>query len=367
MGKDKATLPAPTHVDLLTHMVYQAELSGAAEVIISRMPAATPRHLHHHQIIADEQLDVGPLGGLSACLKVCQHSHALVLPVDMPALPPHFLTSLVHAAQQYPEQAVHLGEAVCSKRRELKFDDYMNIAHMLREAGKQVCLSTMTLLEAPSELRELRRYCDNGDFLVEANDVNAMSMLNENSLPFIAGSAISVYNHHTLRRLINLGMQRWVLPVELSGEWVGQLLAQNLVQEVRNCFETELFAFGHMPLAWSARCFTARSEHRQKDQCELCCIKYPDGRTVDSQDGQRVFVLNGVQTQSGDRYNLINQLPSMHDKVDVVRLSPQAEGTFEWLRKFQNNIHGQAPQTLGKHECNGYWLKLAGMVQQLEA
>lgn len=262
---------------------------------------------------------------------------------------------------------VYLGEAVCSKRRELKFDDYMDIAHMLREAGKQVCLSTMTLLEAPSELRELRRYCDNGDFLVEANDVGAMSMLNENSLPFIAGSAISVYNHHTLRRLINLGMQRWVLPVELSGEWVGQLLTQNLVQEVRNCFETELFAFGHMPLAWSARCFTARSEHRQKDQCELCCIKYPNGRVVDSQDGQRVFVLNGVQTQSGDRYNLINQLPSMHDKVDVVRLSPQTEGTFEWLEKFKNNIHGEAPQPLGKHDCNGYWLKLAGMVKQLEA
>ncbi|RUO42745.1 U32 family peptidase [Aliidiomarina taiwanensis] len=262
---------------------------------------------------------------------------------------------------------VYLGEAVCSKRRELKFDDYMNIAHMLREAGKQVCLSTMTLLEAPSELRELRRYCDNGDFLVEANDVGAMSMLNENSLPFIAGSAISVYNHHTLRRLINLGMQRWVLPVELSGEWVGQLLAQNLVQEVRSCFETELFAFGHMPLAWSARCFTARSEHRHKDQCELCCIKYPNGRIVDSQDGQRVFVLNGVQTQSGDRYNLINQLPSMHDKVDVVRLSPQAEGTFEWLEKFRNNIHGEAPQPLEKNDCNGYWLKLAGMVQQVEA
>ncbi|HLV48269.1 MAG TPA: U32 family peptidase [Aliidiomarina sp.] len=260
---------------------------------------------------------------------------------------------------------VYLGEAVCSKRRELKFDDYMEIAHMLREAGKQVCLSTMTLLEAPSELRELRRYCDNGDFLVEANDVGAIGVLNENKLPFIAGAAISIYNHHSLRRMVNLGMKRWVMPVELSGDWLADLLAKDIIKDVRSCFETELFSFGHMPLAWSARCFTARSEQRHKDQCELCCIKYPDGRVVDSQDGQRVFVLNGVQTQSGDRYNLINQLPSMRDTVDVVRLSPQSEGTFDWLEKFRDNVTGEAPQTLDKNDCNGYWLKLAGMVQHV--
>ncbi|MCO4322399.1 U32 family peptidase [Aliidiomarina quisquiliarum] len=276
------------------------------------------------------------------------------------------MQSFYQQAAESNVDIVYLGEAVCSKRRELKFDDYMDIAHMLREAGKQVCLSTMTLLEAPSELRELRRYCDNGEFLVEANDVGAIGILNDNKLPFVAGAAISIYNHHSLRRMVNLGMQRWVMPVELSGDWLGGLLNESIIQDVRDCFETELFSFGHMPLAWSARCFTARSEQRHKDQCELCCIKYPDGRVVDSQDGQRVFVLNGVQTQSGDRYNLINQLPSMRGTVDVVRLSPQSQGTFEWLHKFQQNITGAAPQPLEANDCNGYWLKLAGMVQHLD-
>ena len=272
--------------------------------------------------------------------------------------------------QQFYQQAassavdiVYLGEAVCSKRRELKFDDYMELAHMLREAGKQVCLSTMTLLEAPSELRELKRYCDNGDFLIEANDVGAIGILNDNKLPFIAGAAISIYNQHTLRRMIDLGMQRWVMPVELSSDWLTNLLSSDIIQPVRNTFETELFAWGHLPLAWSARCFTARSEQRQKDQCELCCIKYPDGREVDSQDGQRVFVLNGIQTLSGARYNLINQLPTMGNNVDIVRLSPQSEGTFDWLDKFRGNMTGEAPQPLTSNDCNGYWLQLAGMVQ----
>ncbi|CAM5224968.1 U32 family peptidase [Alishewanella longhuensis] len=258
---------------------------------------------------------------------------------------------------------VYLGETVCSKRRELKFDDYMALAQLLREAGKQVCLSSMTLYEAPSELRELRKYIDNGEFLIEANDVGAISMLQEKSLPFIAGAAINCYNQHTLRRLIGMGLTRWVLPVELSGQWLSEVLRQAVVADIRHCFETEVFSFGHLPLAWSGRCFTARSENRSKDQCELCCINYPEGRTVSSQDGSQVFVLNGIQTQSGSRYNLVNQLPTMQGIVNIVRLSPQAEGTFDWLARFKANLNGTAPQPLPATDSNGYWLNLAGMLK----
>ena len=270
--------------------------------------------------------------------------------------------------QQFYQQAadsavdiVYLGETVCSKRRELKFNDYMALAHMLREAGKQVCLSSMTLLEAPSELRELSKYVDNAEFVLEANDTSAISGLQQKSLPFIAGAAINCYNQHTLRRLVAMGMTRWVMPVELSQQWLASILGQNESSAIRDKFETEVFAFGHMPLAWSGRCFTARSENRSKDQCELCCIHAPQGRDVASQDGTQVFVLNGIQTQSGYRYNLVNQLPSMQGLVDIVRLSPQPEGTFDWLSKFKANITGQAPQTLSKTDSNGYWLQLAGM------
>ncbi|HAW94261.1 MULTISPECIES: U32 family peptidase [unclassified Arsukibacterium] len=256
---------------------------------------------------------------------------------------------------------VYLGETVCSKRRELKYADYFALGQMLREAGKQVCLSSMTLYEAPNELRELRKYVDNGEFLVEANDVGAISMLQEQCLPFVAGAAINCYNQHTLRRLISMGMTRWVMPVELSGQWLSDVLSQSLVTDIRDCFTTEVFSFGHLPLAWSGRCFTARSENRSKDQCELCCINYPQGREVKSQDGTQVFVLNGIQTQSGYRYNLINQLPAMQNLADIVRLSPQQTGTFDWLAKFKANLDGSAPQQLNATDSNGFWLQLAGM------
>ncbi|XOV79863.1 MAG: U32 family peptidase [Aestuariibacter sp.] len=256
---------------------------------------------------------------------------------------------------------VYLGETVCSKRREFKLEDYLVQAHTLREAGKQVCLSSMTLLEAPSEIRELRKYVDNGEFLVEANDVGAIAMLQQSGLSFVTGSGINCYNQHTLKHLFDMGMIRWVVPVELSRDWVHDLLNTSMVNSFRGDFTTEVFGFGHLPLAWSGRCFTARSENRSKDQCELCCIKYPQGRTVSSQDGTQVFTLNGIQTQSGYRYNLLNQLPAMTDLIDIVRISPQPEDTFEWLRAFKANINGTAPQRLEANESNGYWLHIAGM------
>lgn len=258
---------------------------------------------------------------------------------------------------------VYLGETVCSKRRELGLEDYLQIAHELRESGKQVCLSTMTLLEAPAELAQMTKYCDNGEFEVEANDVGAIPYLREHGVNFTVGSAINIYNHEALRRFVDMGMNHWVTPYELSQQWLTDILKQPRISSVRSLFQTEVFAFGHMPLAWSGRCFTARSENRPKDQCELCCIKYPQGRTVKSQDGKQVFVLNGIQTQSGSRYNLINQLPTMKGLVDRIRISPQPEGTLQWVDRFKANMSGDNPIALTQGESNGYWLQLAGMVK----
>ena len=71
-----------------------------------------------------------------------------------------------------PVDVVYLGETVCSKRRLFRFDDWMQTAEELAEAGKEVILSTMALLESESELKTLRRICNNGRFSVEANDLS---------------------------------------------------------------------------------------------------------------------------------------------------------------------------------------------------
>ncbi|MBS5772303.1 MAG: U32 family peptidase [Enterobacter cloacae] len=258
---------------------------------------------------------------------------------------------------------VYLGEAVCSKRRATKVGDWLAMAKALADSGKQVVISTLALVQASSELNELKRYVDNGEFLLEASDLGVVNLCAERKLPFVAGHALNCYNAVTLRLLLKQGMVRWCMPVELSRDWLVNLLEQCETLGIRQQFEVEVLSYGHLPLAYSARCFTARSENRPKDECETCCIKYPTGRSMRSQEDQQVFVLNGIQTMSGYVYNLGNELTSMQGLVDVVRLSPMGSETFTMLEAFKANETGSAPLPLASNsDCNGYWRRLPGLM-----
>ena len=259
---------------------------------------------------------------------------------------------------------IYLGETVCSKRRELKTRDWIELAKSLNKSHKEIVLSTLALIEAPSELTELRKLCENGDVSIEANDLGAVQILSEKKLPFIAGPAINCYNAQTLKILINQGMQRWVMPVELSRDWLSNIIEDTNKMGLRSQFEVEVFAHGHLPLAYSARCFTARSENKAKDACGLACINYPKGRITKTQEGQQVFILNGIQTLSGYCYNLINDLQSMQGLVDIVRISPDADSNHQTVSLFKQQLlqpHHYEP--LSHLQCNGYWHNIAGLAQ----
>ncbi|TXE44027.1 U32 family peptidase [Serratia marcescens] len=276
--------------------------------------------------------------------------------------PKNDIAAFYQQAAESSADIIYLGESVCTKRREMKVGDWLALAREIAHSGKQVVISTLALLQAPSELNELKRYVENGEFLFEANDLGAVNMAAERGLPFVAGHALNCYNAYTLRLLRRQGMMRWCMPVELSRDWLANLLTQCDELGFRHDFEVEVLSYGHLPLAYSARCFTARSENRGKDECETCCIKYPQGRMMRSQEQQQVFVLNGIQTMSGYCYNLGNELPSMQGLVDIVRLSPQGAETLAQIDAFRANEYGEQPLTLTDHaDCNGYWRRVAGL------
>jgi collagenase-like PrtC family protease len=268
-------------------------------------------------------------------------------------------------AAQSPADIVYLGEVVCSKRRELSLEDYLAIARNLREAGKEVILSSLTLLEAASEAGAMKRLCLNGEFPVEANDISAVQLLSKAGLSFVTGPCVNIYNHRSLRLLARKGMRRWVLPVELGMDALRDLHARR-----PEGVETEVFAFGRLPLAWSARCYTARSLNLPKDQCQFRCIDYPDGRLLQTREGEGFLVLNGIQTQSARTHEVLEQVSEMLALgVDVLRISPQAEHTFRILGLFDAAMGGRDAAGLLRDlrpllplgPCNGYLAGAPGM------
>ncbi|UCB53786.1 MAG: U32 family peptidase [Thiotrichales bacterium] len=260
---------------------------------------------------------------------------------------------------------VYLGETVCSKRRALKPDAWLQLAEMLVQAGKQVVLSTMTLLEASSEVSAMRKICSNDQYLVEANDMAAVQMMS-GKRHFVTGPAVNIYNSRTLSVLAASGLKRWTLPVELSNQTL-----VSLHQDRPDGVETEVFVFGRLPLAYSARCFTARAHNLPKDDCQFRCLDYPDGLMLRTREDESFLVLNGIQTQSARTQNLIGEIDTFIDfQVDVLRISPQSKFTEQVIDTFHARITGDitsddAANRLKKYtlsgECDGYWHGQPGM------
>lgn len=257
------------------------------------------------------------------------------------------LTQFYADVADSPADTVVLGETVCSRRHEMKLEDWLALARDLQSAGKRVLLTTQALVESESDLRVIRRLQGQHDFMVEAADASALAILAHRA-PFALSPHINIYSRPALGEHAAAGAVRWSAPVELS---LGAIAAINpphdrVLAGDDTPIETEVFAFGRMPLAFSARCFTARHHHLSKDVCEFRCADDADGLLLSSSEGQAFLVLNGTQTQSAAQHCLVAEGAALRAAgVSSLRLSPCAHGFVEVIGWFERVLNrGADPQ-----------------------
>lgn len=245
-------------------------------------------------------------------------------------------------ADEAPVDRVVIGESVCSKRLPLYADRVLEAVERLERGGKSVVLTSLALVTLPRERRAAAGLFAQNDHEVEIDDLTLMRWAGGGSEAygpgFSIGPMVNVYNESTLRFFAARGARSVCLPPELPFASVAGLAAAARPVGVG----VEVFAFGRVPLAISARCYHARVHGRTKDSCQFVCDQDPDGMVVRTLDGQDFLAVNGVQTLSYNCCNLIGDVATLREAgVTALRLSPQSGDFVAVCRAFRDALDGR--------------------------
>ena len=279
--------------------------------------------------------------------------------------------SFYQQAATWPVDIIYLGETICARRHEMRTDDWIVLAKELQASGKEIVLSSQALLESEIDLRRLRKLAEEPGFTLEANDLGAAKLARDQKKSFIIGTSLNVYNEETLAFFQQLGATRWVAPIEMTQKKIAAVM-QNV-----SGIECEIFGWGNMPLAYSARCFTARHYNLRKDLCEFKCKEHPDGMLLKTRENEPFLTINGTQTMSAGNVAFIAHAQELHDSgVHILRISPQSQHMAEIVQIHSNVLQGklmpqEAMEQLKPLACgalvDGFWRGLAGAVEYNKA
>lgn len=237
-------------------------------------------------------------------------------------------------AEEALVDTVVVGEIVCSKRSPFIADQIPTVIERLVACGKRVLLGSLTLMSLPRERRQMAELAETKDFMMEVNDLSCLGMIG--GRPFAVGPFVNIYNEAAAAYFASRGAERICLPPELPLPSIREIAAA--LPEVA----FEVFSFGRVPLAISARCYHARLNKLSKDNCRFVCDKDPDGLAVLTLDNEPFLAMNGVQTLSYACTSLLGEIEDLAAAgVRALRLSPQHCDMVAIAKAFRSVIDGK--------------------------
>jgi collagenase-like PrtC family protease len=254
---------------------------------------------------------------------------------------------------------VYLGETACSHRSCFSPEFVTEILQELSRADKEVYASSVALVRdtAEHEVFEELAQC------VRRVEINSPAFLGlARRYPAVGGMFLNVYNSATARLLAQHTIEGIVLPSELSLESVACIAG--------NCpTATEVLAYGHIPIAVSCECNSARALRRGAEQCEEPCRGYPEGLVLNA-GGESMFRVEGQQVLSAATWCLVEDLHELERAgVDMVRILPRRNHTGRIAAIFREVLDRRRGPTDALREleaisggklCNGWLFGKAG-------
>jgi O2-independent ubiquinone biosynthesis protein UbiV len=253
---------------------------------------------------------------------------------------------------------VHVGEVVCSKRQSFYADRLPEVIERLQRGGKTVVVDTLALVTLKRERQSVADLLDLDGVELEINDFSPLANLAPGRR-FAVSPLVNVYDEGTLGWLGHRGAWSVCLPPELPIASVELLAAEGR----RRGIETQVFAFGRVPLAISGRCYHARVHGLAKDSCQFVCNQDPDGLEVDTLDGEAFLAINGVQTMSRNCVAVLDEAERLIAAgIGAFRLSPQDCDMVTVAKIFRDRLAGgiDAAEARARLTETGLKMPLAG-------
>lgn len=275
------------------------------------------------------------------------------------------LVNFYREMAEAPVDDVYLGEIACAKRLWVRADVLDRIETDLLRAGKTVYHSSPALVTCEEERRAF-------DLLwrravrVEINSPAFLAIAR--SRPAVAGAFLNIYNSVAARMLAELGIERVVLPAEIGMESLGSIARHGRVG-------IEVVVHGHVPMALSRSCHTARAVMQSDRRCGGACRDYPDGMVLEAA-GRALFRVDGPLTTSAASCCLVEYVPRLEQMgVTCMRVQPQQEHTGRIISIYRSVLDrpGRAAMSKALGEltelspdglCNGWFLGKAGWIYE---